>query len=160
MSMAVTKPGAMRRVFFFVSFLNWRIIALQCCDGFCHTSTWFSHRYIYAPPSWTSLPLPIPSHPSRLSQSTRFSSLCHTANSHWLSILHMVMYMFQCYSLYSSHPLLPSIMSTSLFSMSVERKGFWEKYLSPLQASRDGERKLTLPKHLTMFQVLCWLFRI
>lgn len=77
---------------------------------------------------------------------------------HWLSILHMVMYMFQCYSLYSSHPLLPSIMSTSLFSMSVERKGFWEKYLSPLQASRDGERKLTLPKHFIMFQVLCWFF--
>ena len=24
---------------------NWRIIALQCCVGFCHTSTWISHRY-------------------------------------------------------------------------------------------------------------------
>ena len=49
------------------------------------------------------------SHPSRLSQSTDLSSLNHTASSHWLSILHMVMYMFQCYSLYWSHPLLPKL---------------------------------------------------
>ena len=35
---------------------------------------------------------PSPSHPSRLSQSTGFGSLHHTANSHWLSILHMVIY--------------------------------------------------------------------
>ena len=39
--------------------------------------------------------------------STGLSSLSHTANSPWLSILHMVVYMFPCYSLMSSHPLLP-----------------------------------------------------
>ena len=33
-------------------------------------------------------------------------ALHHTSNSHWLSILHMVMYVFQFYSLTSSHPLL------------------------------------------------------
>ena len=78
------------------------------------------------------MPLPLgppshfPSHPTPLGfhRAQDLSSLDHTENSHLLSILHMVMYMFQCYSLYSSHPLLPSIMSTSLFSMSVERKGF------------------------------------
>ena len=53
------------------------------------------------PPSGTSLPSPTPSHPFRLSQSTSLSSLCHTANLHWLSILHMVMYMFPCYPLNS-----------------------------------------------------------
>ena len=26
-------------------FFNWRIIALQCCVGFWHTSTWVSHWY-------------------------------------------------------------------------------------------------------------------
>ena len=32
----------------FVLFLFcWRIIALQCCVGFCHISTWISHRYTY-----------------------------------------------------------------------------------------------------------------
>ena len=43
------------------------------------------------PPTWTSVPSPSPSHPSRLLLSPGLSSLRHTANSHWLSILHMVM---------------------------------------------------------------------
>ena len=30
-------------------FFNWRIIALQNHVGFCQTSTWISHRYIYIP---------------------------------------------------------------------------------------------------------------
>ena len=33
------------------------------------------------------------------------SSLSHTANFYWLSMLHMVVYMLPCYSLHSSHPL-------------------------------------------------------
>ena len=45
---------------------------------------------------------------SRLSQSPGLSSLCHTANFHWLSISHMVTYMFPCYSLNLFHPLPPS----------------------------------------------------
>ena len=51
--------------FFFCFYFSWRITALQYCFGLCHTSTWISHRYTYAPPSWTS-------HPSRLSQRTGF----------------------------------------------------------------------------------------
>ena len=35
---------------------NWRIIALQCCAGFCHTSTWISHRYTYVPSLLNLLP--------------------------------------------------------------------------------------------------------
>ena len=58
------------------------------------------------PPSWTPLPSPSPSYPSRLSQNPGLSSLFYTANSHLLSILHMVMYMFPCYSLNSSHSFL------------------------------------------------------
>ena len=51
------------------------------------------------PPSWISLPLPTPSHPSRLSQSPSLSSLLLFSNFHWLSILHMVMCMFPWYSM-------------------------------------------------------------
>ena len=36
-------------------------------------------------------------------------SLCRTANSHWLSTLHIVMYMFPCYFLKSSHLLSPRL---------------------------------------------------
>ena len=56
------------------------------------------------PPSWTLLPPPHPPDPSRLSQSA--GVLGHTSDLHWLSILHMVIYMSQCSSLKSSHPLL------------------------------------------------------
>ena len=50
-------------------------------------------------PSWTSFPPPTSSHPARSTQSTGLSSLHHTANSHWLSSLHMVRYVVLCYSL-------------------------------------------------------------
>ena len=71
-------------------------MALQYCAGFCHTTTWISHKYTYvssllnlppaphpdypsglsqstlhmSPPSWTFLQLPTPAYPSGLSQST------------------------------------------------------------------------------------------
>ena len=49
---------------------------------------------------------PSPPQLSMLSQSTALGALFHASNSHWLSILHMVMYTWnvQCYSLKSSHP--------------------------------------------------------
>ena len=74
-------------------FFNWRIIALQNFVVFCQTSTWLSHRYPYIPSLWTS-----PFHPSRLIQSPCLSSLRHTANFHWLSVLHIVMYVFMLLS--------------------------------------------------------------
>ena len=43
-------------------------------------------------------------------------SLHHIANSHWLSTLHMVMYMFEYYSLKSSQPTV----TKSLFFMSTK----------------------------------------
>ena len=51
----------------------------------------------------------LPPHPTPLGchRALALSSLHHTTNSHWLSILHMVMYMFPCYFLISSHLLLP-----------------------------------------------------
>ena len=63
-----------------------------------------------SPPSRTSLPSPSLFHPSRLSQSLCLSSLSHTVNSHWLSILYTY-YKFPCYSLYTSYPLPPPLSS-------------------------------------------------
>ena len=58
-------------------------------------------------PAWTPLPPPSPSHPSGLSQCTG-PELMHRTWTGWRSVSHMVIYMFQCYSLTSSHPhLLP-----------------------------------------------------
>ena len=105
-----------RTVFFF--FFNWRIIALQCCTGFCRTTTWISHNYIYIfPPSLEppSYPTTIP--PPRLSQSARLGCLWYIAASHWLSIFtHDTVYMSMLLSQFvppSPSPTVP----TSLFSM-------------------------------------------
>ena len=33
--------------YFFVFFLNWSIVDLQCCVNFCYTEKWFRYTYIY-----------------------------------------------------------------------------------------------------------------
>ena len=46
---------------FFLSYFNWRLIALQYCGGFCHTLTWISmgeHVYPCPEPPPTFLPTP------------------------------------------------------------------------------------------------------
>ena len=68
--------------------------------------------YIMSAPSPTSLPPPSPSHlpPHPTLDCHRapgWISLCHTANSHWLSILHIIVHVFLCYSFNLSLPLLP-----------------------------------------------------
>ena len=35
-------------------FLNWRITALQCCVGFCHTTTQINHKIHMGFPKWRS----------------------------------------------------------------------------------------------------------
>ena len=56
-------------------------------------------------PSWDPLPPPSLSHPSGSSQygcwcsDPALSTLTHTLNLDWWSISHMIIYMFQCYSL-------------------------------------------------------------
>ena len=79
---------------FFKFIFNWSLISLQYFIGFFHTSHELAIGIHMSPPSWTSVPPPTPSYPSRLSQSTHLSSLSHTADFHWLSVLHMVVYMF------------------------------------------------------------------
>ena len=92
---------------------NWRIIAFNIV--LISTITWINLIYIYVP----SLPPPTPSHPSRLSQSTRFEfptsyskfplAVYFPAGNVWVSVL-------------LSRFIAPSpscALSTSLLSMSV-----------------------------------------
>ena len=53
-------------------------------------------RVYMCPPILNPLPAPSPPHPSGLSQSTSLSDLLCASNLHWSSVLHMVIYMFQC----------------------------------------------------------------
>ena len=93
-------PGWQTDSFFF---FNWRLITLQYCSGFCHTLTWISH-------GGTCVPHPEPlshlsPHPilQGCPRAPAFSALFHESNLDWWSISHIVIYMFQCYSLKSSH---------------------------------------------------------
>ena len=88
---------------------NWRQITLQYCGGFCHTFTWISHGYTCV--THPDPPSHLPSHPipqGHPSVPPSLNTLSHASNLDWQSISHMIIYMFQCYSLKKSHPhLLP-----------------------------------------------------
>ena len=100
-------------------YFNSRLVTLQYCGGFCHTLTRISH-------GWTCVPHPetpsyLPPHPIPLGcpSPPALSALSHALNLDWWSISHMVIYMFQYYSLKSSHPCLlpqsPKVCSLCLF---------------------------------------------
>ena len=101
-----------------INYFNWRIITLQYCDAFCHTSTWVSYRCTCVRQSWIPHSSPSPPHLSGLSQSTDFGCPAPCIELAWSSILHMVIYMFQCYSLKLSHfrllPQSPKVCSLHL----------------------------------------------
>ena len=94
----------------FVS-LVWRTVysfTLLGYSCFCCAFTWISHGCTCVPypePSSHLPPYPIPlGH----SSAPTLSTLSHVLNLDWRSVSHMIIYMFQCYSLKSSHPrLLP-----------------------------------------------------
>ena len=102
--------------FILINYFNWRLITLQYCSGFCHTLTWISHGCTCVPhpepPSYLP-PHPIPQgHPN----APTLSILSHASNLDWRSISHMIIYLFQCYSLESSHPhLLPQSPKSVLY---------------------------------------------
>ena len=94
----------------FKNYFNWRLITLQSC-GFCHTLTWISHGSTCVP--HPERPSHLPPHPIPLGHpnAPALSTLSHASNLDWWSMWnrsHMIIHMFQSYSLKSSHPhLLP-----------------------------------------------------
>ena len=114
----ITQPESyVLHIFFKFIYFNWRLVTLQYCSGFCHTLTWINHGYtcVLHPELLSHLPShPIPlGHPS----APALSILSHASNPDWRSVSHMIIKMFQCYSLKSSHPcLLPqSLKDCSLY---------------------------------------------
>ena len=94
--------------FLFFKLVTWRIIIYNIVMGFAihqHESA----IHIRVPPHPES-PSHLPPHPIPLGcpRKPALGALLLASNSHWPSILHVVMHMLRCYSLKSSHPrLLP-----------------------------------------------------
>ena len=76
------------------------LLGYNCFTMLCQflLSNMVSQLYICIYPLPLEPPLHPPCHPSRSSQSTEQNSLCFPAGSHQQSILHMVVYICQCYS--------------------------------------------------------------
>ena len=91
---------------FFFFFLNWRLITLQYCSGFGHRLTWISHGCTCFPCPEPPSHLPPNSIPQGCPSAPALSVLFHASNLDWWSLSHMVIYIFQCCSLKSSHPCL------------------------------------------------------
>ena len=73
-------PSPSRLLFIF----SWRIIALQCCVGFCHTSAWISHRYKDVPSLMNLPPTPPPPPIPLLQVATEHQLECPVSYSKFL----------------------------------------------------------------------------
>ena len=101
-------------------YFNWKIITLQYCDDFCHTSTWIAIGICVPLPALSHLS----PHPILLGcpRALALGTLLHASNLHWSSVLHMVMYIFQCSSLKSSRPCLLKFRARSPLPTKREKK--------------------------------------
>ena len=95
-------PAVLSLFFFFLTDLfNWRLITLQYCSGVCHTLIWINHGYTCVPHPDPPSHLPPHPMPQGHTNAPALSTPSHASNLDWWSISHIVIYMFQCYSLSS-----------------------------------------------------------
>ena len=74
--------------FFPIIFINWRLITLQYCSGFCHTLTWISHGVTCIPHPDPPSHLPLHPIPLGLPSAPGLSTcLMHPA---WVGDLYMI----------------------------------------------------------------------
>ena len=147
--------GALGYIYICVFFLknlfifNWKIIALQYCVGFCHTSTWISQRYTHVPSLFY---LPSASYPSRLLQSPGLSSLkIWNGSQIFVSSLHRGHANLIC-----MHPILVYVLpkwalrvDSSLFT-SLTNSSFWHVPVYSLQIRLNDKSLYNFP-HLQFF---------
>ena len=93
-------------LFFSFTFISWRLITLHIIMGFVihwQESAMDLHVFPILTPPPTSLLIPS----LWVFPCTSPEHLSHASNLGWQSVSHLIIYMFQCYSLKSSHPRLP-----------------------------------------------------
>ena len=87
---------------FNINLFNWRLITILY--WFCHTSTLVLHTCTRVPRPEPLSHLPPHSIPLGHPSTPALSTLSHASNLDWISVSHMIIYMFQCHSPKSSHP--------------------------------------------------------
>ena len=85
---------------FFILCFNFTIL-----HWFCHISTWIHHRYTRVPHPERSSLLPAHTIPLGHSSAPAPSIQYRASNLDWRLVSYMILYMFQCHSPKSSHPL-------------------------------------------------------
>ena len=95
-----------KKFIFLIIFLNFILFFnFTISYWFCHISKWICHRYPCVPhpePSSLLPPHTIPlGHPSAPAPSIQYRA----SNLDWRLVSYMILYMFQCHSPKSSHPL-------------------------------------------------------
>ena len=92
-------------LFYLFIFLNFILFNFTILYWFCHISKWICHRYTYVPhpePSSLLPPHTIPlGRPSAPAPSIQYRA----SNLDWWLVSYMILYIFQCHSPKSSHPL-------------------------------------------------------
>ena len=86
--------------YFFILFLNFTILY-----WFCHTSKWIHHRYTCVPHPEPSSHLPPHTIPLGRPSAPVPSIEYRASNLDWWLVSYMILYIFQCHSPKSSHPL-------------------------------------------------------
>ena len=128
---------------FFQFIFNRRIIALKYCV-FYQSYISMHQPYVYI----CSLPHDRPSHlppqPTLWVVTESWFSLSPTTNLHWLSILHMVMYMFPCYSLHLFHPLRVIFIHRDMTIVNIRQidiDGWMDRQVDRSKERRERKRK-------------------
>ena len=92
-------------LFFVVLFIYFTLFYFTILYWFCHTSTWIHHRCTWVPnpgpPSHLAPHTISLGHPNAPAPSILYPAL----NLDWQLVSYIILYMFQCHSPKSSHPL-------------------------------------------------------
>ena len=101
---------------FFSFFLNFTLFYFTILYWFCHTLTWIHHGCTWVPNPES--PSHLPPHTISLGHPSApaLSILYPASNLDWQFVSYMILYMFQCHSPKSSHPLLVHIHNGVLLS--------------------------------------------
>ena len=103
----IHSPACLKHLFFIFIYLFFNLILFNftILYWFCQISKWICHRYTCVPHPEPSSLLPAHTIPLGRPSAPAPSIQYHASNLDWRLVSYMILYMFQCHSPESSHPL-------------------------------------------------------